>query len=63
MSRNRLKLFLSLTGLALTAVALKLRDDRVTWAAIAFLAAAVLVRFVKWPTNPSSSGSETDPPG
>ena len=45
MTRARLKLGLSVAGLVLVAVALKVGDPRLNWLAIAVLGAAVLVRF------------------
>jgi hypothetical protein len=43
---RRIKLALAMIGFVLAGVAVALEDRRVTWAAIAFLAAALAVRLV-----------------
>jgi hypothetical protein len=44
---RRVKLALAFVGMALAGVAVALDDRRVTWMAIAFLAAALAVRIVE----------------
>jgi hypothetical protein len=44
---RRVKLALALLGLVLAGVAVALDDRRITWMAIAFLAAALAVRIVE----------------
>ena len=43
---RRIKLALAFVGLALAGIAVGLDDRRITWMAIAFLAAALAVRIV-----------------
>jgi len=51
---RRVKLALAFVGMALAGVAVALDDRRVTWMAIAFLAAALAVRIVERRRGPSS---------
>ena len=44
---RRIKLGLAFVGLALAGIAVALDDRRITWMAIAFLAAAMAVRIVE----------------
>jgi hypothetical protein len=46
MNVNRVRLVLSLTGMAVAVAAIMLDDRRVVWGAIALLAASLLLRLV-----------------
>lgn len=57
LNARRLKLALAIIGLILTVIAIRLKDDRITWVAIAFLAAAFLMRFFAPSEGRKRSGS------
>jgi hypothetical protein len=58
MMLQRLKLAFSLLGLLLAIVAIAFNDPRVTWVAIAMLAASVALRFVGRRSRKRAEGGE-----
>jgi Flp pilus assembly protein TadB len=58
MSINRIRLALSLSGMAVAVVAIMLNDGRVVWGAIALLAASLLLRVVARRRRPGEGREE-----
>jgi len=58
MNVNRIRLFLSLTGMVVAVLAIMLNDRRLVWGAIAVLGASLLLRLVVRRRPPDGRGEK-----